>query len=142
MTFFIRRLVFVLSIMYMSDYLLCQIALQIAISLIILIFLLLWQPKKNKFENKKEIFNELTILVLIYFVLSFTGAEPDAEKRAMIGRCIIALSSVNIIFHLVLLIKDCILKIIDTVRRAFKWLLSKCKRNKQQKCVLEIVPQC
>ena len=55
-----------------------------------------------------------------YFVLSFTGAEPDPEKRAQIGRCLVGISLSNIAFHLVSLLIDCIKKIIRVLRMAAK----------------------
>ena len=116
MTFFIRRIAFVLSIMFLSEYLLWQLSIQIVNSLVIIIMLLVWKPLNSTFANIKEVFNEFTILLMSYIILSFTGAESDPEKRAMLGRCLIGLSSSNILFHLIILF-------VDTIKKTIKFRL-------------------
>ena len=75
---------------------------------------------KTKFANYIEILNELSILFLSYIALGFTNAEPDPEKRSMLGRCFIGLSLGNIAFHLVILLFDSIKKVINLVKRVKK----------------------
>ena len=55
-----------------------------------------------------------------YFALSFTGAEPDPENRAQIGRILVGISLSNIAFHLISLLIDSIKKIIQVLRKAAK----------------------
>ena len=93
-------------------------------------FLLLGKPQKTAYSNNKEVFNEFTILFMGYFVLSFTGAEPDPEKRAQLGRCLIFISMSNITFHLIFLLIDSIKKLIKFLRNMVKKIRSKCKREK------------
>ena len=94
----------------------------------ILIFLIQFKPQKTTPENKKEILNEFSILMMSYFVLSFTGAEPDPSKRATLGRCLILISLSNIGFHLSGLIYDTVKKIIGITRKFVKRIKSKCGR--------------
>ena len=101
-----------------------------AISLSILIFLLLGKPQKTTLANKKEIFNEFTILFMGYFVLSFTGAEPDPEKRAKLGICLISISLTNITIHIAGLLIDTVKKVINSMRKIVKKLNCKNKRFK------------
>ena len=89
-------------------------------SFAILIYLIKWKPIKTKFANYIEIFNEISILMISYLALGFTNAEPDAEKRSMLGRCFIGLSLGNIAFHLVILLFDSIKKVINLVQRLKK----------------------
>ena len=112
----------------MSDYVLTQMAIQMAISLSILMFTLLYRPKNSTFSNNKEIFNEFTILFMSYFVLSFTGAEPDPEKRAVLGMCLVCISLTNITYHLVDLLIDSIKKIINFMRKVAKKCCCRAKR--------------
>ena len=114
MTFFIRRVNFIITVMFLNDYLLIQLSLQIAISLINLLFLVKWKPLKS---NKKEIFNEVTILFLSYFALTFTDAEPDPNTRSIYGFVYMCLSLQNILVHLILLLINTISNLINFVRR-------------------------
>ena len=91
----------------------------------ILIFLIQFKPQKTTPENKKEVLNEFSILMMSYFVLSFTGAEPDPSKRATLGRCLILISLSNIGFHLSGLIYDTIKKVIGFTRKIVKRIKSK-----------------
>ena len=87
-----------------------------------------FKPQKTTPENKKEILNEFSILMMSYFVLSFTGAEPDPAKRANLGRVLIFISLSNITFHLSGLLIDTIKKVIGFIRNIAKKCYSKCKR--------------
>ena len=126
MTFFIRRFAFIVSVLLMNDYLLTQLAIQIAVSLANLLFLVQWKPLLTSFENKKEIFNEVTILCLSYFALAFTNAEPDPNTRAVYGLVYIWLSLLNILVHLILLLANTIANLINFIRRKVK----NCRKKK------------
>ena len=93
-------------------------------------FLLLCRPQKKNLANFKEIFNEFVILLMSYFILSFTGAEPDSEKRAWLGWCLIFISLSNIAFHMIGLIIDSIRKTIKILRKVVKKLCTKRKKQK------------
>ena len=80
---------------------------------------------KTKFANFLEIFNEVSVLMMFYISLGFTKAEPDAEKRSMLGRCFIGISLSNISFHLLIILFD----MIKNVGQAIRWCYSKCKRR-------------
>lgn len=101
MAFFLRRMIFVLVVLFLGDFVLVQMSIQIIVSLLILLFLILYKPQKTKFTNNKEILNEFTILLMSCIAMSFTGAETDPEKRAWLGRGLIFISLSNITLHMV-----------------------------------------
>ena len=102
-------------------------------------FTILFRPKSSAASNNKEIINEFTILFMGYFVLSFTGAEPDPEKRAQLGKCLVFISLSNIGVHLVGLLIDSIKKLIDILRKVVKKCCFKAKRY-QPKIELYVEP--
>lgn len=116
-------------------------AIQMSISLSILMFLILFRPKSTASSNNKEIVNEITFIFMGYFVLSFTGAEPDPVKRAVLGRCLVCISSSNIALHLVSLIIDSVKKVISSLRMAAKKYCCKTKRQRPLVQELYVEPQ-
>ena len=117
-----------LVILFMDDYVLIQMAIQMTISLSILMFLILFRPKNTASSNNKEIIDEITFLFMGYFALSFTGAEPDPVKRAYLGRCLVFISSSNITLNLVSLLIDSVKKVINFLRKMAKKYCCKVKR--------------
>ena len=63
-----------------------------------------------------------------YFILSFTGAEPDTRKRAYLGRCLIFISMSNIIVLLSQVLIDSIRNAIDIIKKVKKRFSRKFRR--------------
>ena len=66
--FFARRLAFVFFVIVMKDILWGQLAMQNFISLGMCIFLQLYKPLESNFANNIETFNEITVIVMTYFL--------------------------------------------------------------------------
>ena len=126
MAFFIRRAIFIISVLHLDNSLLTQLSIQIIMSLLNLLLLIQWKPLITNFENNKEIFNEVTILGLSYFALTFTNAEPNPNTRAVYGLVYICLSLFNILVHLIILMVDTISNLISFIRRKVK----NCRKKK------------
>ena len=76
--FFLRRIAFVLSVLFMGNFVLGQLATLCYTSLL-MCFLLQWfRPLESRFANYIETFNEVTVLALIYPLLCFTDFMIDA----------------------------------------------------------------
>jgi hypothetical protein len=65
-SFFARRLIFVLSVIYLEDFLWAQLAIQTFTSIFMIEYLLLFWPLESSFAVKMEIMNEFTILLMTY----------------------------------------------------------------------------
>lgn len=87
MLFFLRRIAFVLSAIYLGDFVWGQIQLQLSFALANILFILWCQPYESRFDNIKEALNEAFILCLSYMAISFTDFVPDPEIRNELGRC-------------------------------------------------------
>ena len=76
--FFLRRIAFVLTVLFMGDFVLGQLAILCYTSLI-MCFLVQWfKPLESRFANDIETFNEVTMLVLLYPLFCLTDFMNDA----------------------------------------------------------------
>ena len=98
--FLIRRLIFAFSIVYMADYTVFQILVNIMFSLFYLCFLIQIRPMNKKYLNILEIINETTLLTLFYLCLLFTEFVDSVDIRYMIGWVFVALTASNLIIGL------------------------------------------
>lgn len=64
------------------------------------------EPLKNRGENKLEIYNSFTILLLSYCLLSFTPYVLDADARYQVGFGMVILTVQNIVVNMVIVGKD------------------------------------
>lgn len=101
--FFGRRISFTLSVLLFKNFLWGQIAIQFAFSTAMIIYLLHAWPLQTPFAVKMEVFNECTIVVLLYGLMCFTDFVPDPMVRYRIGWCYIVVALGNIFVHLCIL---------------------------------------
>ena len=73
MVFLIRRLAFVASALFLGDYLIAQICVQIFMSMATIFSIHLFNTLDTRSSLKKETFNEGITLVLIYLAMCFYG---------------------------------------------------------------------
>lgn len=69
-----RRLVFSLSAVYLTNWPLVQVNLLFLQSLVTILYLIHYKPFEERAQNQIEIFNELCILVVTYPALLFSGS--------------------------------------------------------------------
>ena len=77
LSFFLRRLIFVLVIFYLED-LSFQLFVQMGCTMGILVMLLSLKPYASPKGQRLEVFNELTILALNYVLFFFTDVIESA----------------------------------------------------------------
>jgi len=102
--FFARRLIFVLSVIYLQDFLWAQLAIQTMISVFIVQYLLLFWPLESAFAVKMEVMNECTIVLMSYGQMCFTDFVPEPETRSLIGLYYIGVTVANVLVHLTFLV--------------------------------------
>lgn len=104
--FFLRRAVFIFSIIYWVDFLWGQIALQLLSTILMTVYLLEFRPLSTPFANRMELMNEVTTLFLTYGLMCFTKFLPDPEMRNKGGFLYIGILAGNILIHLVLMVRE------------------------------------
>lgn len=70
--FILRRLILILSAVFLSDYPSLQVMLYMALSNLNIIYLLLWRPYAEPLTQRLELFNELCVSLSGLLFLAFT----------------------------------------------------------------------
>ena len=81
-TFFSRRILFVVSAVYFEDFIWAQIAIIMMISVFMVMYLIHYKPMNSPFSNRMEVMNECTIIMLLYGLMCFTDFVPSPETRS------------------------------------------------------------
>ena len=103
-----------------------QIYSQIIVSLLIQIFSFSVRPFKNKFAHRMELFNELSVLALVYLLMCFTDFVSEADSKYFIGYFYCGVSILNIAVHLFFIL-------IETFKKSRKDLKKYCKKRAVKK---------
>ena len=74
------------------------------VSTAIIIYLQQVWPLETPFATKLEIFNEVTITLLTYGLMTFTDYVPEPETRYTLGWHYLTVTCANIFVHLCLLV--------------------------------------
>jgi hypothetical protein len=103
----VRRIIFVMSVIYLNGYPVLQVNLMIVQSLSFVVYLIVAKPFEDPKINRIEIFNELSILFITYPSLLFTGyfnADVDLQYKA--GWAMIIMIFGNIAVNLIFVVKE------------------------------------
>ena len=99
--FFIgRRILLAVAVVYLVEYPFFQITFFIVPPLAVMVMVGLAKPLQTPFENKQELYNNFSILILCYCLLMFTDFIDDAVMRYNIGYAMILLTVQNILVSL------------------------------------------
>ena len=98
--FFMKRVSFIISVLLLKELIWGQLAIQTFISLGMCMFLQWFRPLESEFANNIETFNDITVLVLTYFLFCFTDFVPDAEMKSKMGLYYICIGLGNMATHL------------------------------------------
>jgi len=124
-SYFVRRLAFVLVLVFWYEFLWGQIAIMTMLSVAMIIFINWWKPMESRFMSNMETFNECIALCTIYLMMSMSDAVPDAELRNNYGQFFIAVLCLYLGVHMVNLFGDLCFKIKSRCRQCFH----KCTRK-------------
>jgi hypothetical protein len=103
--FCFRRAVFAFALIFTTNPCLQLMAFCFPI-LAVIIMLGLISPLAEKFDNKIELYDSLTILLLSYCLFLFTDFVPDAFIRYQVGFFMIFLTAQNILINVYLMSKE------------------------------------
>ena len=101
--FFGRRIAFTLSVLLFKEFIWGQIVNQFAFSITMIIYLVHVEFLETPFAIKMEVFNECTIIMLLYGLMLFTTYVPDPMVRYRFGWTYIFVSLSNIFIQVTLL---------------------------------------
>lgn len=90
--FFARRIIFSLGVIFLTKSPYFQIVMFIVPTSMVIIMVGLAKPLPTPFENKLELYNNFSILVVSYCLLCFTEFVPDPMARYNIGYAMILLT--------------------------------------------------
>ena len=76
MLFILRRFTFTLTVLFLNDFVVLQIAILIGLTMLTIIYYIAFKPFK---DHRVEIINEFTVLCLLYFLICFTQVITDGE---------------------------------------------------------------
>ena len=132
----IRRVAFTIVVFCMADLLVFQLLTLIGCAMTNAVYhLALWPQEKNR-DNKLEVYNEITILLLLYHLMCFSDMVPQHQIRYSIGYSYIVCACTDICLHLVLILRENIkvirLKIKKKIfekKRAKKSLMTEYKKE-------------
>eukprot|EP00347_Sterkiella_histriomuscorum_P023597 403334047 len=137
--YFMRRLIYVIIIIFAKQSIHLQLLCQIIISMIIIIYLLKVKPLKTNWQNKVELFNEFNFLLINYSMYTFTEINDDPQVQINVGWVMVLilglLFTVNLFIALLLFgkqIKDSIVTLIHKCKSKFR---------KQSSSTISINPQ-
>lgn len=79
--------------------------------------------------NNVEIYNEITIIIVLYLTTLFTDYIDSARTQYNIGWCMIAVTVLNILVNMIILIVNGI----KAMKMRFKYLVFKIKNFRKAK---------
>ncbi|CDW76643.1 UNKNOWN [Stylonychia lemnae] len=126
--YLLRRLSFSLVAVTLQDYPCQQIQSFQLTSILILIYDISVKPFETRKLNLIEIFNEMTILVVSYFMYLLTDYESNAERQYLIGWQLIAIVTLNMIGNIAMMMIQSI-KSLKSNYKALKLKLMKLKQS-------------
>ena len=104
--FLMRRIIFVISAVYLKRFFLFQLAAQFLSLWFSINYLLLYKPFESKLTMSLELMNELTSGILMYHLIVFNPDwVSDNEPREFVGTSFIVIVCLNIAVHVFFLCK-------------------------------------
>ena len=111
-----------------------QIQLLFYQSLLLIIYVIYFQPFTTSFFNALEIFNELCILASAYMLLLFTDFQPVPSIQNQVGFIMIAITALNVGVNTVVMIWKTGAKVKLLIRKGIRmWRLRQRKRRNNVK---------
>ena len=120
--FLVRRLILAVVVVNLGHTFIWQLSLIVFQLIVSVIIYGNVEPLKERRANQLELFNEVSIMFVIYNMMCFTPFVPDIEVRHNLGFFVCAIVAINI------LVNFCAIGIVP-----FRSLKFKCKSRKARK---------
>jgi len=104
--FMFRRILFGLSIVMFPTTVCFQIIVKYFLILAAFIIVGHLEPYQDRYHNRREMFNEIIMMVVLYHFLLFTPFVPEPATQHLIGYSVIFFTCLHIYVNLHLLAKE------------------------------------
>ena len=118
--FTLRRLILAYTSIWLLEYPGIQIQITLLITLLQILYLSLVQPFKDKFLNKVEVFNEITIMLVCYHMFLFTSYVPSPEIQIDVGYSAVAMVLMNVLVDMGIILKQGLGDFYEKIRRKLR----------------------
>jgi len=142
--FVLRRLIFCAAAVFLARWPSLQLLVMFYVTTLMVIYLMWFKPFEEKFYTFIEVCNEITVIFLLYFMLTFSEWIPSSEQRYDLAWYFIVIVSLNISVHLFFLGKG----VFDSLRLRCKRCINRHtsvasgqQRSSQQAITLEEVEE-
>jgi hypothetical protein len=95
--FLLRRLIFVLIMIYLNNYLFLQLALHIILTLLYISFFLVIKPYRDPEANRWEVFNEICVASVSYILIIISDENLSLELKETVGAFYVAVCLFNLV---------------------------------------------
>ena len=99
-----RRLIFVVLVILCLDLPLLQLMATFCVCTAKIIYLLWFMPFEETLVNLLEVMNEITTILMLYVMLTFSDWVPSPELRYQLGWIFIGVLVLNTVVHIYFLI--------------------------------------
>jgi hypothetical protein len=98
--YLMRKLLFAFIVFYFHEmeYVMLQLASNVVLSLLFIVYLLLWHPFYNPEENRMQVLNELTYYIVSMLYLCFTDFIKNPLLKVYVGWVVILVVISNLIY--------------------------------------------
>ena len=118
LAFVLRRIGFMVAAFCLASWPVFQLMAMTYITTMMMIYLMWNKPFEDNFYNYIEVMNEITAMLLLYVMFSFTDWIPDAGDRYGYAWFFIGITSLNLLVHIFFLMKENI-KLVQLKYRKF-----------------------
>ena len=124
----IRRLIFAIIAIFLSELLVIQLLMHTLSSIGILMFLFYLKPLESKFLNAIEIMNEITLLISSYFLYFFTSFIQSVEMKYEMGWYFIGIAAFNIFINWCAMVYRFLIPLVNFIRIK----VQNCRKTKKE----------
>ena len=119
MTYFLRRIALCICCVFFIETFWAQVALQIMVSVFVIILLHWKRPLESNYATNIETFNEIITLITLYLLMCFSDFVPDEAIRSECGKAFIATIIVFALVHFFFLFSDVCLTIRHAILKKY-----------------------
>ena len=109
--FVMRRLVIISTAIWLAPWPVIQLIVAFFTTMVLVVYLLWWRPFERNFDNGIEVMNEMSSLLLLYLLMTFSDWIPDVELRHAIGWLFIGIICFNLSIHIYFLTRTIVRRI-------------------------------
>jgi len=133
LAFFVRRSLLCLTLVFWYEFFWGQVAIQLMITLAMIILVGWTQPFDSSFANRIELFNEWIGLLILYCIMCFSDFVPDAETRNQNGVVLIGVICIHAGVHICFMLAGIFFKLKLWALRCYN---RRCRTKKEPETIV------